>query len=622
MMRIGFCVFLTVALAAGCWAQGEITREQLGREVKLTILVDKVMQPVNDWVTEEWMVREAAEGGFNVFSPRRGYEDLEMVRLVTEWCAKYGIYHLPWMRGSLAAEPGPETEGKLLLWANGQEQPLWSPNSDEFWEWTTQYVLEYARISAQDQHLMGVFLDYENYAPKPKPGNLYDLSYDDEIMARFAEAQGIELPELAADARKPWLDEQGLHDEFDAFQVEHWRERCRTLREQVDELDPNFQFCIYPAPGTPFMVRACYPEWSTEAAPIILADASTYGRPSRLREQEEGLEINRQRLIERQQVAVDAGVPFIYTGGIDPAVTGADPEFSGKNAVAISSVTDGYWIFYEGPSYETTHRDYFRWFTWANQAIAEGNLEAWRGAREEPEDMGLTLFGSAGISSLVAPPITGERVEYPTVRLRRENLLVFAAEAGRPAGIVLANLQIGAREEPMVWEVRDPSNTRVATGRGEINAPATVSFTPETTGIYTLGAVAGSNAWAVASANVPVGIWTGEPASLFSANSGMYFQVPEGVEEFSITARGVGGETVRLRVLGPDGQEVAVCETTPEQTASTVTVRPGEQAGAVWSLEAGRAATGTLEDYSINLQPPIPMVLSLTPEQVFGTKVP
>ena len=32
-------------------------------------------------------------------------------------------------------------------------------------------------------------------------------------------------------------------------------------------------------------------------------------------------------------------------GGIDPAVRGADPEFSGKNAVAISEVTDGYWIF-------------------------------------------------------------------------------------------------------------------------------------------------------------------------------------------------------------------------------------------------------------------------------------
>ena len=95
-------------------------------------------------------------------------------------------------------------------------------------------------------------------------------------------------------------------------------------------------------------------------------------------------------------------------------------------------------------------------------AIAEGDLEAWRGPREEPEDLGLTLFGSAGVSSLAAPPITGQRVEYPTVRLRRENLLVFAAEADRPVEIVLANMQIGTREEPMVWEVRDPSNQRVA----------------------------------------------------------------------------------------------------------------------------------------------------------------
>ncbi|MGI5817599.1 MAG: hypothetical protein ACOX9R_05820 [Armatimonadota bacterium] len=620
MMRASIALVALAVMASAGAAQTEISREQLGREVKLTILVDKVMQPVNEWVTEEWMVREAAEAGFNVFSPRRGYEDLDAVRQVTQWCAKYGIYHLPWMRGSLAAQPGPETQGRLLLWANGQEQPLWSPNSDEFWEWTTQYVLEYARISAEDPHLMGVFLDYENYAPRPKPGNLYDLSYDDLILGRFAQARGLELPELAPEARRPWLEQQGLHEAFESFQVEHWRERCRTLREQVDALDPSFQFCIYPAPGTPFMVRACYPEWATEAAPIILADASTYGRPSRLRAQEEGLQINRQRLIDRRQVAVEAGVPFIYTGGIDPAVTGADPEFSGKNAVGITSVTDGYWVFYEGPTYDTTHPEYFRWFTWANRQIAEGDLEAWRGPREEPEDLGLTLFGSAGLATLVPPAATGERIEFPQVKLRRENLLVLGCAAGQPAEVVLNNLQVGQREEPMVWELRDPQSRRIASGRSDLNEGVTVAFTPEVGGVYTLGASSGSNAWAVESATVPVGIWAGEPLSLFTANSGLHFHVPAGVEEFAIVATGVGGETVRLRVLGPDGAEAAQAQTTAAETSATVTVRPGAQAGAVWSLDATRADTGVLEDYSITLQPPIPTVLSLTPEQVFGAQ--
>ena len=85
---------------------GPVTRSELGRSTKLRILVDKVMQPTAKWTTEEWMVKATAEAGFNVFCPRRGYDDLAAVRQVTDWCAKYGIYHMPWMRGSLAIGKG------------------------------------------------------------------------------------------------------------------------------------------------------------------------------------------------------------------------------------------------------------------------------------------------------------------------------------------------------------------------------------------------------------------------------------------------------------------------------------------------------------------------------------
>jgi hypothetical protein len=451
------------------------------------------------------------------------------------------------------AEPGPETEGRLLLWANGQEQPLWSPNSDEFWAWTTQYVLEYARISAEDPHLMGVFLDYENYAPKPKPGNLYDLSYDDMIMARFAEARGSSFRSLSPTRASRGSRSRGCT-------MSSTPSRSRTGGSAAERCASRWTRSTRASSSasTPRRARRswcarAYPEWATEAAPIILADASTYGRPSRLRPQEEGLEINRQRLIERQQVAVEAmGVPFIYTGGIDPAVTGADPEFSGKNAVMISFVTDGYWIFYEGPTYDTTHPEYFRWFTWANQAIAEGNLEAWRGPREEPEDLGLTLFGSAGVSSLVAPPITGERVDYPTVRLRRENLLVLAAEAGRPVEIVLANLQVGAaRGADGLGGARPVEPARGHRAGRDLNAPATVAFTPETTGIYTLGASGRLERLGGGERERAGRHLDRRAASLFTPTAGMYFHVPEGVEEFSIIATGVGGRDRAPESAGP-----------------------------------------------------------------------
>ncbi|MBT6147833.1 MAG: hypothetical protein HOH74_20515, partial [Gemmatimonadetes bacterium] len=49
-----------------------------------------------------------------------------------------------------------------------------------------------------------------------------------------------------------------------------------------------------------------------------------------------------------------------------------------------------YWVFYEGPTYEGTHRQYFDWFTRANQAIEAGNLDFWREPRETPDTFGLT----------------------------------------------------------------------------------------------------------------------------------------------------------------------------------------------------------------------------------------
>ena len=372
-------------------AAARVPRRALGRDEKLRILVDKVMQPEAGWRTEEWMVAAAAGAGFNVWSPRIGHDDLEAVRQVNAWCAAHGMYHLPWMRGSLQAPDGPAAAGKRLVWASGAEQPLYSPNADELWEWASRYIVEYARLAARDSTLIGVFLDFENYAPGPGGGNLYELSYDDAILQEFAASRGLVLPRLALDARQRWLEEQDLHAAFADFQLERWRQRCRTLRQAVDAYAPEFQFCIYPAPGTLFMAAATYREWATAAAPLILADASIYGRPGVWAGHGEALQINHDMLAERLAWArSQPGGPFMYAGGLDPVVKGADPEFCGRNAVMSAELTDGYWVFYEGPSYTGTHREYFDWFARANQAIRAGDWPFWRAPRETPDTSGLT----------------------------------------------------------------------------------------------------------------------------------------------------------------------------------------------------------------------------------------
>lgn len=615
--------FALLSLAVSCGQLGCAlaasvpSRQELGRQVKLRILVDKVMQPTEGWVAKEWMVKATAEAGFNVFSPRRGHDNLDEVRHVTQWCEKHGIYHMPWMRGSLNAPSGPEADGKRVVWADGAEQPLWSPNSDEFWAWTTRYVVEYAKMSAGNRHLLGVFLDYENYEKGGK-GNLYSLSYDDLILGKFAQAQGIQLPKLKPAERAEWLKKQGIHDAFAAFQIDHWRQRCCGLRKAVDAHDPTFQFCIYPAPGTPFMVEAVYPEWATEAAPLILADASTYGRPSRFLPEAESLKGNRQRLLENRKVPRERGIPHLYAGGIDPVVKGADPEFCGKNAVAISDMTDGYWIFYEGPKYNEDHPVYWKWFTWANQAIAAGHFAAQHAPRQTPDNWSSDLLQRLGAGvTLLPPPVTGETARFPTVKLRQENLLLIAAKANAPVAVPLRHHPVARHASPLRWELHDPARKRIASGAIAQGESGTVAFTPAVDGVYLLAASAGPCAYSVESANAPVAFHAGDGLAVIYGARRLYFHVPEGVARFTLSVRGSGGETVRLNVLDPSGKRVDSVQTNPRSERASIRVASGAGAGRTWSVELARADEGVLEDCTVQLGRELPPVLALHPEHVF-----
>lgn len=600
------------------------TRDQLGRDVKLKILVDKVLQPVANWTTEEWMVQEVAEAGFNVFSPRRGSHDLDAVRQVTDWCEQHGIYHQVWMRGTLLV-PEDEREaaaGRMLVWRNGNEQVLWSPNADEFWDWTTEWVLEYARISAEKPHLIGVFLDYENYAPRPRmSGTVYDLSYDRMTLDMFAEAHGVEIPELANEERYQWLVDNGLHDAFDAWQIDHWRERCRALREAVDAIDPDFQFCMYPAPGSRFMLEAAFPEWTSERAPLIFADAVTYGRRTSFLPESGALVEGRRALTERQARVEEMGLPFIYTGGIDPVVAGADPEYSGKNAVMISDVTDGYWIFYEGPRYDTTHPDYFHWFTWANEAIAAGEFEKQHTPRQTPDPWAFSgIGGGEEIGFRPDEAMVGQTVELPEVLLRRQNLVMVSGKAGQEVAIEATTRQIGAHAADLDWEARDMTWEVISSGTIPHGDVGTIRFTPPADGMYALRILAESSAYRLISANAPVGVFGGAWVNIIYGAERLYFHVPAGPEQFTINVRGFGGETVRMNIYDPDGNLVASDQTTPADTRFSLTAEVGDRGGETWSLELTEADEGAWEDMAFQLSSDLPPALSFIPEHVFATQ--
>ncbi|NOY80644.1 MAG: hypothetical protein GXP31_06525 [Kiritimatiellaeota bacterium] len=594
--------------------------DALGRTVKLRILVDKVMLPTEGWVSKEWMVKATAEAGFNVFCPRTGFDRPAEVRQVADWCARYGIFYMPWMRGTLTAPMDETAAGRRMVWDTGVEQPLWSPNSDEFWEWTTRHIVAYAKLSRENPVVLGVFLDYENYAPG-RPANAYSLSYDDRILEQFADKSGVAIPKLPFSERRKWLEKRRLHDDFAAFQVAHWRARCQALRKAVDQYNPKFRFCVYPAPGTPFMQQAIYPEWATKSAPLILADACTYGRPSAFTPMGEALARNRQLLAERMEVPRKAGIPFIYTGGIDPVVRGADPEFSGKNAVMISELTDGYWIFYEGPKFDDDHPRYWEWFTRANRAIAAGNFSLWRQLPEEPDFWFNRLFGRRFANlPLVSPPAPQQSIQFKPVKFRGMHLLLLPMVKGQTAHVALRHHPVGRYESILRWTFRNPAGSELSRGEIPQGKTGTVNLEAPETGLFLLGVDAGPCAWSVAAADVAVGVVAVERIHLIGGPFRLYFRPPPNIRQFTIGFAGSGAETIRVRLRRPDGEIAAEAQTSIRKNRSKVTGKTSPDSQGTWCIETARADEGVIEDNTLRLDPKLVPVLSLAPEQVFGIR--
>jgi hypothetical protein len=365
--------------AAPAFAEHPFLRE------KPRILVDKVLMADNQWVMTAEHVQEIKAAGFNVVSPRLGGTDPARVRQVAAMARDNGMFYVAWMRGSLDT-----TKGLKYVYPDGHDCDVYSPNSDELWDWLEKTILEHARISLEIPAMTGSFLDFENYA-RGGSGNHYDLSYDERILAEFATSAGLTLPALAPGARATWLRDQGLEKRFAEFQIAAWRQRARHLRQAVDAVNPRFLLLVYPAPGTRLITAALYPEWGTAQAPLVLCDASTYGRPTQFTSEPEALAANRKALTEAMRVPQEAGIPHVTLGGIDPVCEGADPEFCAKNASMIAAAAGGYWVFYEGPSYRKDHPEYFRWFKQANDDIASGALTLWQQPRSQPENLGETV---------------------------------------------------------------------------------------------------------------------------------------------------------------------------------------------------------------------------------------
>ena len=593
---------LSSALAQPADAEWAARRKALGTSDAYRILVDKVLMLSTGWVMQPEHVAEIGAAGFNVIVPRTGADDNARVRRAAQMAAQEGLFYMPWIRGTHIAKGGPEQRATA---ANGLCNQLASPNSDELWEYWHDRILFYAELSREIPAVMGSFLDFENYDKvKIGGGMCYTLSYDAPILRRFADARGLQLPEPLPDERGTWLKDQGMVDAFHDFQVNSWRERCRELRRQVDAVNPLFQFVVYPAGHSLFIREAVWREWHTARAPLIMAEVDTYWRTEAKLEQAlaKNLDILRKRRAELDHVD-----PTIrYMAGLDPVVTGANPEFEGKSAVMGAESTNGYWVFYEGPAYtKEDHGDYFAWFKRANDGIVNGDYSLCRQPPETPnpllEDVAKSarkLAGQALVPFSTDPLPAGELDRVFTHRPRAQyQILLAKGERLKGELVALRHAHITSGSFAVVVT---PSGAILGSVTADIGAFAAIDMVAPEDGVYGIAITSGRGKGRLQLQNRYVCI-AGARVMLVGDQTSAYIAPKAGATaiDLSVTTY-VPGEHVQVTLRAPDGT-VAVDRNT--RSECPLKVHGAAKGRDAWRLDLTKAVEDIYVDFGDTCEP-------------------
>ncbi|MEA3367797.1 MAG: hypothetical protein U9R68_06770, partial [Planctomycetota bacterium] len=329
-----------------------------------------------------------------------------------------------------------------------------------------------------------------------------------------------------------------------------------------------------------------------------------------------------------------AGIHFLYAGGIDPAVRGAEPEFSGKNADIIAQATDGYWVFYEGPEYayqgpdpQKDHRAYFRWFGRANRDIAAGRFRLWQEPRESPDPQVQKVrdlvgrLRQAGLAPLADAPLPAKaRKAVLTVR-GRHAFLIRVAEGEALAGR-LAVRQLGGYTTPCAYILLGPDGTRITHGHAPLDEPVEIRRPTGDAGLYLLVLDTGRNAARFRAEN-PHTCLVGPRMHLLGAQPRAYLLPMPGAKRICLALESPSpGETARLVLRDPDGNEAARADTVAKERVEVTAEIAETHRDRPWAIDLGKAATGSCEDMTLEIVAGAVPLLATHPARLLGVEKP
>jgi len=220
--------------------------------------------------------------------------------------------------------------------------------------------------------------------------------------------------------------------------------------------------------------------------------------------------------------------------------------------------------------------------SWQTPDIYAG--EPLRAVAERPEELGEGLF---------AP-------------LRGTATCVALLKAGESFRAHLACSRVGQNEAATEWRLWGPEDRLLAKGSVPVGEQADLDVPAKQDGIHLLLIVSNNNRASVTLLNDHAAI-AGRSVKLIGVSTPLLFFVPEGTEQFALTMSSPApGETARARIIGPEGEELAVAATGEQKTVPLEVTVPRGQAGRAWSVQIEKADTGVLEDYTLTLDESIP----------------
>ncbi|MCD6361919.1 MAG: hypothetical protein J7M38_13765 [Armatimonadetes bacterium] len=165
---------------------------------------------------------------------------------------------------------------------------------------------------------------------------------------------------------------------------------------------------------------------------------------------------------------------------------------------------------------------------------------------------------------------------------------------------------VGRNDAPIRWVLVSQSDEVIERGEIPVTESADLDLPVPEPGTYALFVQTNKNNARVTLLNDHAAMRATSVGFVYQTPR-VYFHVPKGMEKFTVSFSGSWpGETVRVRVYDPGGNEVAVEESSHKGEHPIEVTVPEGRDGHAWSLTFEKTDTGVLEDYRVTLGEGLP----------------